>query len=300
MNRKIFFFYTMLALVASGETNRTFEISFPRWATSFRGGSVYSFEAGMDGGGDFSVNRYAGDFSLGRMWDFDTFTSVTFGLGQDDYHFAGLDEEPWNNINNYRLGLFLRSGIGDHWTVFASPTLRNYAQAGVGVASDEITGALFGGASYRFSESLSIGPGLGIVGQLEDRTSYFPALLVKWKVTDSLTVETGSGLAATAGPGLAAVYALDKHWKIGLSGRYEKKRFRLDGQGIAPNGVGEDRNVPIYASVGYFLYPQGFVSLIVGYNIGGEMGLYDANGVKVDEIGYDSAPSCGLVASFRL
>ncbi|WP_372808768.1 hypothetical protein [Pontiella sp.] len=300
MNRKAVAISAMLVLGAYGETNRAFAISFPRSTTSFRGGSVYRFRAGLDGGGDFSVNRYAGDFSIGRMWDFDSFASVTFGLGQDDYRFSGRDDEPWNNINNYRLGLFVRKGVGEHWTLFAAPSVRNYAQAGVGIASDEITGAFFGGATYRFNDRLSLGPALGIVEQLEDSVGYFPALLVNWEVTERLSIETGSGLAATAGPGLAAIYALDDHWKIGLAGRYEKKRFRLDDHGVAPRGVGEDRNVPIHATLAYFLYPRGFVSLMLGYDFNGSLGLFAADGDKIEEIDYGSAVSAGIYFSFKL
>jgi hypothetical protein len=60
---------------------------------------------------------------------------------------------------------------------------------------DGISPAIIDGASYPFSDRLTLGPGVGIVGQPEDDTSYFPVVLIKWKMTDRLSLETGDGWA---------------------------------------------------------------------------------------------------------
>lgn len=298
MRDPILFLFILMAGLASAETNRMFELSFPRWASSLRGGSIYNFDADLEGGGSFGVNRIVGEAMFGRMWSYDSFLAVSLGGGQDDYHFSEGLSDPWNNINNYRVGLYGRWAVSERWKIFAAPSVRSYAESGVDPL-DGVTGAFFGGASYSFNEDLSLGPALGVVQQIEDSNSYFPVVLVNWNITDKLSLDTGGGLAATAGPGLAMVYEFSKHWKIGVTGRYEKKRFRLDGEGEAPNGVGEDQNVPIYGTLAYFFYPQGYMTGVFGYNFGGNLSLHEEGGRLLREIDYDPSASLGFVASFR-
>jgi hypothetical protein len=298
MRDKIFLLLIIFAGGTVAETNRTFELTFPRWGSSLRGGSVYNFDADMEGGGSFAVNRFVVQAMFGRMWSYDSFVAVSMGGGQDDYNFSDGVPDYWNNINNYRAGLFCRWGMTDKWSLFASPSVRAYTEENVDPL-DGLTGAFFGGASYRFSKRLTLGPAIGIVGQIEDRPSYFPVILVKWGITERLWLDTGGGLAATAGPGLALVYKLSDHWKAGVTGRYERKRFRLDNSGIAPDGVGEDRNVPIYGTLAYFFYPQGYITAIFGYNTHGKLGVFDSNGNYIEDFEYTPSASAGFVASFR-
>ena len=94
-------------------------------------------------------------------------------------------------------------------------------------------------------------------------------------------------------------YEFSKHWRAGLTGRYESKRFRLDDDGIAPGGVSEDRNVPIYGTVSYSFYPGGSVSAIFGYNIDGKLSIDNESGNNVYKTAYESSLSLGLIAHFR-
>ncbi|MDF7801066.1 hypothetical protein P4C99_16435 [Pontiellaceae bacterium B1224] len=292
----------MAALLLVGpvfsDSNVVSGMSFPRWGPSVKVGSVYNFDADMEGGGSFAVNRYFVEAGMARMWGFDRMIAFSAGFGQDDYQFSNLGTQPWNNIDNYRLSLFGRWRVNDDWVLFAGPSVRSYGETGVDL-DDALTGSFFGGASYTFGDRLTLGPGVVIAGELEERTQYFPVLLVNWEITDRLSLETGGGFAATAGPGLSLIYSFSKHWKAGITGRYEKKRFRLNGEGLAENGVGEDRNVPMVGNLTYFFYPGGFVSGIVGYNFSGKLSADDSYGNLLYEKSYDPAPGVGFVASFR-
>ena len=63
----------------------------------------------MDKGGQFSVNRYFLEGGIARLWRFDRMVSFSVGYGQDDYRFSDLAAtSPWNNIDNFRAGLFAR------------------------------------------------------------------------------------------------------------------------------------------------------------------------------------------------
>lgn len=289
----------LLSFTALGETNKTFKLSFPRWGPSVRGGSVYNFDTAMDQGGSFSVNRYFIEAGLARMWALDRMLAFSAGFGQDDYRFSGTSAEPWNNIDNYRASLFARWGFNEKWVAFAGPSVRSYGETGVDL-DDAMTLALFGGVSYKFGDRLTLGPGIGVFEQIEEGVRYIPIILVNWNITENLSLETGGGLAATAGPGLSLVYKLSDNWKAGLTGRYEKKRFRLNANNnVSPNGVGEDQNIPIIANLSYFFYPAGYISGIIGYNFAGNLAIEDANGLNLYETDYDPSPQIGLVASFR-
>lgn len=292
----------IILLVMTGsvfaDTNTASRISFPRWGPSIRAGSVYNFDTDMEGGGSFSVNRYFVEAGFARMWSFDRIIAFSAGFGQDDYTFSDLGSQPWNNIDAYRMSLFARWKVSDGWSLFGGPSVRSYSETGSDL-DDALTGAFFGGASYKFGERLTLGPGVVVAGQIEERTQYFPVILVNWNITQRLSLETGGGFAATAGPGLSLIYELSDHWKAGVTGRYEKKRFRLNGEGIAPDGVGEDRGVPFVVNLTYFLYPGGYVSGIVGYNFAGKLSADDPYGNLLYERSYDPSPSIGIVTSFR-
>jgi hypothetical protein len=268
------------------------------WGTFFKGGSVHQFESESEGNGNFSLNRYYIEGGLAYLFRADRMVSFSAGYGQDDYSFKDLTTAPWNNIDNFRLGVFSRWASDNGWTSFGAGSVRAYGEPDADL-SDALTGALFGGASYRFNDRLSLGPGLGIVGQLEDNPTVFPIIVVDWSITDRLNLSTGGGMAATAGPGLSLSYKLTKHWNVGITGRYEKKRFRLDDGGIAPDGVGEDRNIPLVGALSYVLYPGAQVSVLTGLNFDGKLKAENENGGVLFNSTYGNTWLAGLTAQIR-
>jgi hypothetical protein len=138
-----------------------------------------------------------------------------------------------------------------------------------------------------------------VVTHIEDDTSVFPVLIVNWKITDRLSLETGRGLGATQGPGLTINWKATEALKISIGGRYERLRFRLDKDGVAPNGVGDDRAFPIYSAVSYTFNDQITVSLLGGVELGGELRLEDEKGNLVSESDYDAAAFLGCTFNFR-
>lgn len=246
-----------------------------------------------------SVHRYYGEGGLAYLFRKDRMLSFSAGYGQDDYRFSGLSTPPWNNINNFRAGLFSRWGFDNQWTAFLAGSARAYGEPDA-TLSDALTGAVFGGASYHFNDRLSLGPGMGVVGQLDDNPRYFPMLVVDWKITRQLNLSTGGGLAATGGPGLMLTYKFSKNWHLGLGGRYEKKRFRLSDRGIAPRGVGEDQSFPLFSSLSYELYPGTGISFLLGANFNGRLRAEDENGNMLYTAEYGDALFAGITARIRL
>ncbi len=270
------------------------------WSTSLQGGFARQFDADMNGGGSFSVKRFF--IQGGAAYSPKPGRSVTIsvGYGRDSYDFSGATGlaglAPWNDIDTLRFGLPVRCRFDDKLTLFLLPTLRFAAESSASL-DDGVSGGALGGVSYRVSDRLSIGPGVGVLTRIEDSTDVFPILLINWKITDRLSLETGRGLAATVGPGLTLNWRTNSKWKFLAGARYEKLRFRLDEDGPAPRGVGEDRSIPLFLGAIYRFNPTVELTILGGLELDGELRLNDENGDRIIQDDHDDVAF--LAFSFR-
>jgi len=269
------------------------------WSPYIQGGALHQFDADMDDGSRFSVNRYFIQGGLTYALDMKRSISVALGYGLDSYDFSGdggfASINPWENVHTMRLSVPVRWGIGSNWSVFFVPTIRAAAESGASWG-DALIGGGFAGFTYRISDRLTIGPGIGAIRQIED-TSVFPVLLIDWKITDELSLQTGRGLGATQGPGLMLTWSPNRTWSFGISGRYEKLRFRLDDDGSAPRGIGDDRAFPLLGGITYSFSRDAQLSLVGGVDLGGKLRLEDEQGNYITEEKHDPVPVLGM--SFR-
>lgn len=278
--------------------------SWPKlgWSTFLRGGYVHQFDSDIDNGGRFSVNRLFVQGGATYATEGRRSVSLALGYGLDGYDFSGDSGfgnlNPWNQINSFRISTPIRWGIDKEWTLFAVPTLRYTGESGADLG-DAFTGGGFVGFSYRFSDRLTIGPGLGVLTQIEDSATVFPVLIVNWKITDRLSLETGRGLGATLGPGITLNWKASSEWTLSLGGRFESLRFRLDKNGNFPNGIGQDRSFPLFGGVTYDFNQKAQAGLIGGVELGGEFRIDDENGNRLVEEDYNPAGFLGFVFRFR-
>jgi len=272
------------------------------WSVFTRGGYVHQLDADIDDGGSFSVNRFF--IQAGPTYTTDNATSISLaaGYGFDGYSFSGESgfggRKPWDDIYTLRLSIPVRWKMSQKWTGFVSPTVRSTGEKGADF-NEAITGGGFAGFSYEFSDRLSIGPGIGVLTQLEDSTQVIPILVINWKINDTLSLNTGRGIGATLGPGLTLDWRPSRSWSFSLGGRYESLRFRLDENGDVPNGVGDDRAFPIFAGVGYSLTPMIRVSFIGGVEVGGKLRLENKTGRLITEEAHDPAGFVGFAFNAR-
>jgi len=272
------------------------------WKSFARGGAVYQFDTDLDGGGSYNAARFTIQAGSGYSWDSQTNLTFALGYSYDGYDFSGGSGfgamKPWKDINSLSFGVPLRFGLDDHWTAFFIPSIQSTGESGASF-NDSLTGGVIGGFSYRFSDTLTIGPGIGVVSQIEESTTVFPILIIDWKITDNWSLETGRGLGATLGPGLTLNYEPSKMWRFGIGGRYEKLRFRLDKKGDVPGGVGEDTSFPLFVSGTYTVSPKTSISAIGGVELDGELKLEDKNGRTLKRESYDTGVFLGLTFSTR-
>lgn len=274
------------------------------WSSIVRGGAIFQGDADLDDGGSFQSARFNIEAGQGYRWNRTDGASLTFSYSYDGYDFssggggAGIGE-PWDDIHTFSISAPVRYGINRQWSAFLIPSVRSTGEGGADFG-DTVSGGAFAGASYRFGDRLTIGPGIGVVGQIEESATVFPVLIINWKITDTISLETGRGLAATLGPGLTMSYSPSEQWKFMLGGRYEKLRFRLDSDGAVPGGVGEDSSFPIFGGITYSLSRKSSINFVAGVELGGELKLENEDGESVAEDEYDSAPFFGLTFNIRI
>ncbi len=274
------------------------------WSTVVRGGAIYQFDADLNEGGSYTSGRYNIEVGQNYGWNRRDTATLAFSYTLESYDFsAGTPDgiafnSPWENIHTFSISTPLRKGIGDNWTAFLIPSIRSTGESGAEF-NDTISGGVFTGVSYKFSDSLTIGPGLGVFSQLQESATIFPVLIIKWDITENLSLDTGRGLAATLGPGLTLSYKATPKLRLGIGARYEKLRFRLDKNGDVASGVGEDSSFPVFATGTYSVNRKSSFSFVAGVETGGELKIEDSGGSTIIEESSDPGIITALTFNMR-
>lgn len=269
------------------------------WATRVEGLAIFQDDADLSEGGSFSANRSF--LRASALYRFGTGSSVgvSGSVGQFDYDFGPAVVQPWGDVRDYRLSVPVRVPIGNSASLFVSPQVRWDYERGAS-SSDGRTYGAFTGIAWRINDQLTIGPAFGAFSQLREvGTRVFPALLVDWDINDRWNLTTGTGLGATSGPGLSLSYQHSDAISVSLTSRIEEIEFRLNDDGIAPGGTGEDESVPVVVSVDYNPNPALALSVFAGAELDGELSAYGANGALLSEQEYDTAPIAGVAFQFQ-
>jgi outer membrane receptor protein involved in Fe transport len=287
----------LAATVAATGAERT-QHGYPLGQWTVQAGAVYQSSASLDAGGDMSAARVFASVGTSRVFASRWRVGAALGFGEDDYDFAGSSGfgglDPWRRIREFRVSVPVQYFANERWTVYAIPSLRFNAESGASL-SDGINGGLLAGAAYRFSDTLTLGPGIGAFTEIEDDASFFPILLIDWNITETLSLETGGGFAASRGPGLQLRWQYSPRWQFAFGGRYEKTRFRLDDSGPAPGGVGQDKAFPLFALAEFALSRHATLSLVGGAEIGASLRLEDAAGNLIGGSDLSTAPFLGAI-----
>lgn len=293
---QIIFAQLLMAAAATSAASERTGRDGDTWRWTFQAGAVHQFESSLDDGGDMSASRYFIRGGVGRVFSGRWRIGASLGYGQTSYGFSGNlglgGPDPWSRVRDVRISAPMQYFANKDWTIYAIPTLRFNAESGASL-DDGRNGGILAGAAYRVNDRLTIGPGLGVFSEIEDSTSFFPLLILDWKISDTLSLETGRGFAATRGPGLQLRWRYSPRWQFALGGRYEKTRFRLDDSGPAPNGVGEDKSIPLFAVAEYAIDDDIKLSLIGGAETGAKLRLEDASGSGIYSSDLSAAPFLG-------
>jgi hypothetical protein len=264
------------------------------------GGAMHQSETDLsDSDGAFAVDRWFFGLGLDYGWSQRDSIGFSVGAGKSIYEFNDLTGfgggDPWGTVEDSRISVTWRFGFGETGTVILIPTARFNGEKDASTG-DSSTYGLFAAATWRISEDLTIGPGVGVFSRLEDGSRVFPILAIDWNITERFSLSTGRGLAASQGPGLTLGYQLNEDWSLGLAARYEDVEFRLDDKGAAPGGVGRDQSIPLVFMGTLEPNKKLRFSVFAGIELNGTLKLKNSMGDAIEESDYDPAPIFG--ASF--
>ena len=273
------------------------------WVFKVDGGAAHQSEVDLDDAeGAFTVDRWFISAGVDYGWSMRDSIGISVGAGSSDYEFDELTDfgggVPWGKIEDSRVSLTGRFGFGETGSMIIVPSLRQYGEDGAS-SSDSQTYGLLAAAFWRVSDTLTIGPGLGVFSRLEDSTRVFPILAIDWDISERWNLSTGRGLAASQGPGLTLSYQLNPAWSFGLSGRYEEIEFRLDKDGETPNGIGRDESLPLVLSARLEPSPKISLAVFMGVELGGTLTLMNEDGREISESDYDPSALFGATFDFR-
>jgi hypothetical protein len=256
---------------------------------------VYQGNTDLDRGGDFSVGGVI--LRGGVSYDFGGGNRAGITLNYDylDFSFStpsslGL-RPPWGTVQRYGVTLPLSFDVGDGWSVGAAPSVDWFRENGADSGDSLTWGALVSGTK-RFEDGNRLGLGVGVFDGIE-KTSLFPFLIVDWRLGDRWRVINPLPSGPTGPAGLELDYEFDGGWTTGVGAAWRVLRFRLSDTGPTPNGIGEERGVPIFLRVTRNFNDQMALHLYGGVVAGGELRLENSSGGLLREDDFDPAPLVG-------
>jgi hypothetical protein len=260
---------------------------------------VQHTEADLDEGGDFSMQRANARtrffVPLSERFIFDT--EIAYELSHYDFGGGGFGiaaQDPWSTTNNMHIRPLAVAMIHDDFALLGGPIIDYSGESGADFY-DSITFGWIGAFRWQVSESFAFGLGLQISDRLEDSTAFYPTFILNWQVTDRLLVRnTDFNLGAAGGTGAEAMYDLTDRLSVGAGFQAQIREFRLDENGVAPNGVGREVTYPVYARIDWSPTPKVMVSGFAGAFTGGSLQLKDSNGFKLHDEDYNTNFGFGL------
>ena len=283
-------------------------VSLPSWAqqdgppptSSVSVGGIFRLKTSLDGGGDFSVTGITGKATLGRALGSRFTAGLTVGYGYEDWRFgtpgALGPAAPWGAIHQPSVGASVRYRHSDQLTFLVSPQVEWDYESGAST-SDAVSYGAVVGALYTHSPTLTLGIGAAAFRQIDD-TKVFPFVIVNWQINDKLLLSNPLEAGPTGGPGLELTYEINDAWDAGVGVAYREARFRLRRDGPAPDGIGRDKGVPIFAHLAFSPSRALTVDFYAGAIVDGNLRVLDSNGSTVSSSDYEPQTVLGIRASY--
>ncbi|MFQ5757296.1 MAG: DUF6268 family outer membrane beta-barrel protein [Acidiferrobacterales bacterium] len=262
---------------------------------------MHQFESDLAGGGQFSVTRYFLDFDAIRPLNRAQSVGLTLTYGFEDYNFAGRtalgSQQPWDRIHRFGVGVPLSFSSANRWHFLFTPSFEFARESGADWDDAFTYGVVFS-AVRSVRPTLTIGVGVGVFNRLEQNVFFaFPA--VNWQITQKWRLSNPFRAGPTGPAGLELVYTRSPKWAIAGGGAYRSLRFRLDDDAPVPNGIGEERALPLFGRLSRKLGHALKLDLYAGVLVEGQLSIDDPNGNEIASDDYDSAPFVALTIAGR-
>lgn len=261
---------------------------------------VSQLKADLDGGGKAGWNSLGVNLNIAHQFSPALSASVRAGYAAEDWRFdtptAFGPAAPWGRIDRPSLGFNISYATSADMAWFVAPQFEWAYESGASAADGLNYGAVFG-VTKVFSPTLVVGVGLGVFRQIDD-TKYFPFLIVNWQINDKLRLSNPLPAGPAGGAGLELVYALDSGWELAGGAAYRDYRFRLNEDAAAPDGLGRNTGVPVFARLTRKFGPAARIDFYAGLVADGKLRLLDTNGETLRSDDYGTAPLFGITGSY--
>jgi hypothetical protein len=262
---------------------------------------IGQLDARLDQGGNFSWNGAIVQAEATQQFTPEFSAGVALRYGYENWQFAAPSAlgavAPWGRVNRPAVGFRLAERISPQVSVFVAPELEWSYESGASASDAKNFGAVLGATEF-FSPTLVLGLGAGVFRQI-DKTRAFPLLIVNWQIDANWRVSNPFQAGPAGGAGLELVRALGPQWELAAGASVRDYRFRLRADGPAPEGIGRNQGVPVFARLTRQLGQQGRIDLYAGAVSAGKLRVLDAAGVTLSSSNYRPAPLLALSATLH-
>lgn len=262
---------------------------------------IAQFDTNLDTGGRF---RWSGGLASGTVLH-QFARNIAAGLDvqyeYQSYHFdsptAFHGIAPWRNVQQPQIGATFLFGLSEEWTVMASPSLSWAYESGADTGEALTYGGVIA-VTRDFSPTLSIGVGAAVFRQIYE-TETFPFLAVDWQIDRHWKLSNPFAAGPTGPAGLELSYTFDDNWEAGFGGSYRSYAFRLDRNGPVPDGIGEQRFIPVFVRLSRNLGPRAQVDVYAAGLANGRLTVKNRNADDLVAEDYSFAPTLALTLRYR-
>ena len=261
----------------------------------------YQFETDIDDGGEFELYRITAGLNMLYNLNSCTTLDTSFNYEHLNYDFSdeGYSRFPWNKIHSGTFRSVLRWRQNEQWEYFGGPIFTLGMEEGADWG-DSIGGGATIGFKYFSSDTLTVGFGLGGVSQLEKADPLIvPFIILDWRFAPTWQLRNAiNNLGAGGGAGLELAWRCIGPLELALGGQVMRRDFRLDDNGRAKDGIGQERGYQMYLMANLDIARGVRLGAFAGGIVGGKIRLEDSNGDALRSEDYDSTPIAGARLGF--
>lgn len=262
---------------------------------------ITQFDTNLDSGGKFRWSGGIASASVLRQFATNIAAGLSVQYEYQGYHFdsptAFRGVAPWGNVQQPQIGATFIFAPSEDWTVMVSPSVAWAYESGAST-SDALEYGGVVAVTKDFSPTLSIGLGAAIFRQIYE-TKTFPFLAVDWQIDKNWKLSNPFAAGPTGPAGLELSYTFDDNWEAGFGGSYRSYAFRLNRDGPVPDGIGEQRFIPIFVRLSRNLGKQAQVDLYATGLANGRLNVKNQNAEDVVAEDYSFAPALALTLRYR-
>ena len=276
------------------------QASTPKYNAKLDFHYVHQFESSIDNGGDIELSSYGSELRIDNKMTNSDDLQFRFQFQRDEWDFSGTSglgfDNPWESIDTIDLALTWTHSYSESTQIFAGGIARSSYE------EDASSSTVYGGSVgfvHSFSSNFTLGLGVGVIEQILEDARLFPVFVLDWKISENFRMTSDLSTRFGTRTGVELVWTPSTDWTIGTGISYSYSRFRLDFDGIAPNGAGETTSWPLTLRATYHASPSFDFTILGGIVFSGQLEVTNQTRNVIERQDYESAGAVGLLAQIR-